>query len=774
MKKLAACLLLCFLLALAGVACADGFAFDAAAGAITGWQGEETAVTIPESIGGIRVVSVAPEAFSGLEQLETVAFPSGLQAIGEYAFSGCTSLNYLIFQNITLPAIADGAFDACPLADVDLPWHATKQQADEARDTLQTAGINANVWRGNVPWLHLPEGDYLYEKDGRKGYRFTRCQSGQTDLFLHYALIGQDGETVPVYGLGEAVFLEQKQLKRFGVPHSGSFTTIGKEAFADSGLEWIDLYDTVTTIGESAFRNCTALKSLALSESLQQIGAGAFSGCTGLTELTILCDNSVLPRNAFADCTALATVTIDTHTVRAGLMQSLPVSSVTFGESVSTIGKNAFQATALTSLVLPENIRKVESGAFDHCLNLESVTVLCDASVLPADAFAGCTALKHITFAKGSIPADLLKNSSIETLSLGEGVGEIGQRAFSGTPLTGVVLPAGIRLQNGAFAGVEPENIRIADNATEQQIDAASKVLERPWYMPLLRESDRPELMHMPELPSLPVGFTFDAATGSILSYNGNETALVIPKEIDGAKVRSIVSLAGAAGSPNPIERIVIPETVTQIAPAALKNCSALRSVLCYGPLDVLGANAFEGCTSLRDALFVNGIHTIEDFAFDGCIALEQLWWKGAVNRLGAYALRNTAITDFALRVRRFGEGALSACPQLRTVHLRSCTERVETLLLDGCTAMDTLCLEWNDEEIFARFARPANAMQQVQVILPADTNLKRLQAMYRVLSTGNGGPVEMRDEILLADCTEPVPEMPDIEAVIQAIFSRQ
>ncbi len=771
MKKLAAFLLLCFLLLSVLSAQAELFSFDSDTGTITGWSGTDALMSIPETIDGITVRSVSADAFRDQLQLKEVHFPSGLETIGKGAFSGCSNLGYIVFQSSLLPAIAPDAFSGCALTDVDIPWDASREMVDSAQALIHSLGFPAVVWRGNVPGLELPASDYLYEKDGRKGYVLTSCHSGQSDLFLHYGLVEQDGSTVPVYALGTAVFKDQKQLKRFGVPHSGSFTTIGEEAFAESGLEWIDLFDTVTVIGEGAFRNCIGLTGIRLTDSLQKVGANAFEGCSGLRELYLGCGISVLPRDAFADCSSLNTVTIDTPEVREGLFKDLPVSTIIFTDKVETIYKNAFQGTSITELVLPETLRRVESGAFDDCLSLEKVTVLCDASVLPPNAFTGCSGLKSISFAKGSIPADLLSDSSLETLFLSADVTEIGQRAFSHTALKNVVLPADARLLSHAFEGVPHESIRMADAATDQQIDDASRVLERPWYMPLLRESEPESLQSMPELPATAEGFVFDAATGTILSYTGSETTIVIPRYIDGVKVQAIASMTDAYGNMPPAESVVVPETVTHIAPQAFQDCNTLKVFLCYGPLDSLGEEAFAGCTALEEAIFINGIRLIGDAAFQDCTSLKKLWWYGTVDKIGEYAFSNTALDRFSARVRVIGEGAFSGCLQLRSMHLRECTEKVDTLILDGCTSLETLCLEWSSEDTFVRFARLGTVSPDAQVILPADTNLKRLQAMYRILSAGNGGPVVLRDDILLEDCSEPKPDMPDAEKILRSIF---
>lgn len=81
-----------------------------------------------------------------------------------------------------------------------------------------------------------------------------------------------------------------------GLARTGSlFTTIGAEAFADSSVRIIDLFDSVTTIGAGAFRDCANLEEMVIPESVTSVGSGALAGCTDLKKLTVLCDPSLLP-----------------------------------------------------------------------------------------------------------------------------------------------------------------------------------------------------------------------------------------------------------------------------------------------------------------------------------------------------------------------------------------------------------------------------------------------------------------------------------------------
>ena len=66
--------------------------------------------------------------------------------------------------------------------------------------------------------------------------------------------------SVQTIGIADGVFKGSQTLEIFAVPHSDNFTTIGAEAFMDSTLRVVDLFDSVTTIGARAFANCAQLE----------------------------------------------------------------------------------------------------------------------------------------------------------------------------------------------------------------------------------------------------------------------------------------------------------------------------------------------------------------------------------------------------------------------------------------------------------------------------------------------------------------------------------
>ena len=70
---------------------------------------------------------------------------------------------------------------------------------------------------------------------------------------------------------------------------------------------------SVTSIGDWAFMDCSALTSITIPNSVTSIGYAAFYGCSGLTSITIPNSVTSIGDEAFEDCSALTSVTVPSH-----------------------------------------------------------------------------------------------------------------------------------------------------------------------------------------------------------------------------------------------------------------------------------------------------------------------------------------------------------------------------------------------------------------------------------------------------------------------------
>lgn len=68
---------------------------------------------------------------------------------------------------------------------------------------------------------------------------------------------------------------------------SPNLAEIKGDAFKYSGLASCEIPESVTTLGNTLFQNCTSLKSVSLPSGISAIGASTFNGCTALKTLVI-------------------------------------------------------------------------------------------------------------------------------------------------------------------------------------------------------------------------------------------------------------------------------------------------------------------------------------------------------------------------------------------------------------------------------------------------------------------------------------------------------
>jgi hypothetical protein len=98
-----------------------------------------------------------------------------------------------------------------------------------------------------------------------------------------------------------------------------SVTSIGDYAFCDcSGLTSVTIPNSVTSIGDYAFRDCSGLTSVTIPNSVTSIGNWAFFGCSGLTSVTIPNSVTSIGDRAFFGCSGLTSVTIPNSVTSIG------------------------------------------------------------------------------------------------------------------------------------------------------------------------------------------------------------------------------------------------------------------------------------------------------------------------------------------------------------------------------------------------------------------------------------------------------------------------
>ena len=259
-----------------------------------------------------------------------------------------------------------------------------------------------------------------YSYDGRyEGLYYNVTDTGEIEITGCYEYVRKvnipieiDGKSVT--SIGSSAFYDCTSLTEITIPDS--VTSIRECAFYDcTSLTEITIPDSVTSIGSSAFYDCTSLTEITIPDSVTSIGWRAFSYCTSLTEITIPDSVTSIRECAFYDCTSLKNVYISDINAWFEIdfddLDSNPmcnganlycngelVTEVAIPDSMESIGSYVFSyCTSLTKITIPDSVTSIGQYAFCGCTSLTEITIPDSVTSIGEGVFFGCTSLTEIT-----------------------------------------------------------------------------------------------------------------------------------------------------------------------------------------------------------------------------------------------------------------------------------------------------------------------------------------------------------------------------------------
>ena len=198
--------------------------------------------------------------------------------------------------------------------------------------------------------------------------------------------------------------LQAKVIRNYDNKYSGNITI--PETVDYNGKTY-----SLTSIGSSAFFNCTGLTSVTIPNSVIIIRNNAFSGCSALTSITIPNSIEYIGESAFAGCSALTSITVEKGNLAYNSRENcnavidsetneliLGCKNTVIPNSVTSIGNYAFYGCyGLTSVTIGNSVTSIGNNAFSGCSGLTSVTIPNSVTSIGDEAFANCLGLKSIT-----------------------------------------------------------------------------------------------------------------------------------------------------------------------------------------------------------------------------------------------------------------------------------------------------------------------------------------------------------------------------------------
>lgn len=356
-------------------------------------------IVIPEGISTINDAT-----FLGCNNLKTVTLPSTIRDINFQAFGGCTSLESINLDEVE--AIGQAAFEHCAsLKTLTLP------------ETLGSLGDYCFQGSG-LTSIDLPRSIAVYGKS-----IFRSCTSLQSVTFP------DNMETIPGY-----MFDGCQSLDNVVIPES--VHTINDSAFSGcASLSNITLPQQLTLIRDAAFNGCThltqielpasltsiyalafgntGLTSIEIPESVETIGGACFEHCRNLTTVIFhsTAEEFNFPEAVFRYCSALEHITLPENTVSFGnncFQSCTSLKDIDWPTQLKLIGVAAFENTAFSQVILPDQLETLSVGAFYGCENLTTATVPASVTAVGSIVFFNCCNLTSIFWnTETAVPSEL-------------------------------------------------------------------------------------------------------------------------------------------------------------------------------------------------------------------------------------------------------------------------------------------------------------------------------------------------------------------------------
>ena len=681
-----------------------------------------SSISLPEGL-----TSIGESAFSGCSGLSSISLPEGLTSIGESVFSGCSGLSSISLPD-DLTSIGESLFSGCSgLSSISLPDGLTSigESAFSGCSGLNSISIPGSVNSiGNFAFnecnglktLRIEYGsDVLKLGVNKIGNGYDVYGNGLFyDCPLESLYLGRELEYLSSWDGGRSPFYTKATLET--LVFGESVTSIGNSAFEDcSGLSSISLPDGLTSIGNSAFKGCSGLSSISLPDGLTSIGYSAFEGCSGLSSISLPDGITSIGSSTFSGCSGL--------------------NSISMPDGITLIYDSAFKGcSGLSSISLPNELTYIGYFAFSGCSGLTSVIIPPSVTYVPRNSFDNCDGLIKSAYPNTIDDPFLIVNNGYVTGSHGfsvvynhdgaivedgwvygpnkesiyfapidlegeciapESVTSIGYSAFEGcSGLTSISFFEGLT-SIGAYAFKDcskltsislPDGLISIGESAFERCGSLTSVILPPSVTNVSKKSF--DYCYGLIKSAYPNTISNPFRNGKCVSYNP-DGAIVEDGWIYGPNKESIYF------APLDLEgEYVAPESVSSIGEYAFYGCSGLTTIILPPSVTSVGKNAFDDCSGLIKSACPKNVRNSVScgnwaaYEPEGVI-FEDGWIYGPNKEIIYYApLDLEGEYTVSESVSSIENNAFAYCKDLTTIVIPSSVSSIGEYAFDECSGL--------------------------------------------------------------------------------------
>ena len=349
---------------------------------------ELTSVTLPNT-----VTYIGSHAFFNCQNLSKVVLSQSLRHINNYAFLKCESLKTIDLPE-SLRTINFGAFYASGLKSISIPDSVHVKSEAFYQSSIESVSVSSHA---------MLMGDHIFDETP-----WMSNQPSDEVIYIGTHLYCYNG----ILPSGSAVTVKEGTTGIAGGAFAPHLDNLEDNSWINQGINKVDIPNSVTYIGEEAFKGTQLIKAN-IPSSVENIGQDAFAECTNLISANVPSAVKHLKDGTFRDCAFLRSITLE--------------------EGLESIEDEAFYGDVrLNDFVIPKSVKLIGWGAFENCSALREITI--NAETIGNNAFRNCTSLTKVTIGDSNIVIGgyAFYKSGINEISIGKNSKYIGVIAFQG------------------------------------------------------------------------------------------------------------------------------------------------------------------------------------------------------------------------------------------------------------------------------------------------------------------------------------------------------